>query len=90
MSERNNPNGEPRIIGGHVATRNTTKHQVSIRLLAVDSADFGAGHFCGGSLINNKTGSVQKKFTCKIYHESNQPFYFISVLTACHCLVDKK
>lgn len=44
-----------RIIGGFVASQQATMHQVSIRRKANDQASFGSGHFCGGSLINNRT-----------------------------------
>lgn len=44
-----------RIIGGFEALQQATMHQVSIRRKTNDQASFGSGHFCGGSLINNRT-----------------------------------
>lgn len=46
---------ESRIVGGFPALAASTRHQVSIRHRSTDEARFGAGHFCGGSLINNRT-----------------------------------
>lgn len=46
---------DPRIIGGFEADQDATAHQVSIRYRTVDQQSFGRGHFCGGSLINNRT-----------------------------------
>ncbi|XP_058826019.1 trypsin-1-like [Topomyia yanbarensis] len=48
-------NSDPRIVGGFPAIANSTSHQVSIRRRTTDQASFGSGHFCGGSLINNRT-----------------------------------
>lgn len=45
-------NSEPKIIGGTAAEFETTRHQVSLRLQAVDVLDFGSGHICGGSIIH--------------------------------------
>lgn len=44
-----------KIIGGFPAQQSSTRHQVSIRQKSVDLALFGSGHFCGGSLINDRT-----------------------------------
>lgn len=44
-----------RIIGGFEALQQATMHQVSIRRKTSDQTLFGNGHFCGGSLINNRT-----------------------------------
>lgn len=44
-----------RIVGGKPALNNNTKHQVSLRLRAADNKEFGQGHLCGGSLINENT-----------------------------------
>lgn len=45
-----------RIIGGFEALQQATMHQVSLRRKSVEqSSTFGSGHFCGGSLINNRT-----------------------------------
>uniref|UniRef100_A0A1Q3EZZ4 Putative trypsin-like serine protease n=1 Tax=Culex tarsalis TaxID=7177 RepID=A0A1Q3EZZ4_CULTA len=46
---------EGRIVGGFPALAASTRHQVSVRHRSTDEARFGAGHFCGGSLINNRT-----------------------------------
>lgn len=47
--------GESKIIGGINAPFESTRHQVSIRLKAIEAAEgFGKGHICGGSLILSK------------------------------------
>uniref|UniRef100_A0A8D8A417 Trypsin eta n=2 Tax=Culex pipiens TaxID=7175 RepID=A0A8D8A417_CULPI len=46
---------EPRIVGGFPALEATTRHQVSIRRRSSDESAFGAGHICGGSLIDSRT-----------------------------------
>lgn len=46
---------ESRIVGGFPALAASTRHQVSIRHRSTDEARFGSGHFCGGSLIGNRT-----------------------------------
>lgn len=45
---------ETRIVGGFDASIEMTMHQASIRLISYDG-NFGSGHICGGSLINNRT-----------------------------------
>ncbi|XP_055547971.1 trypsin-2-like [Wyeomyia smithii] len=54
-SDKDNNSYDPRIVGGFQASANSTRHQVSIRRKTTDLASFGSGHFCGGSLINNRT-----------------------------------
>lgn len=55
---------EPKIVNGYNVTSMVGyNHQVSIRLIA-DDRTFGNGHRCGGSLINNRTVSLE--FTLKI------------------------
>uniref|UniRef100_A0A8D8C5D4 Trypsin eta n=2 Tax=Culex pipiens TaxID=7175 RepID=A0A8D8C5D4_CULPI len=46
---------ESRIVGGFPALAASTRHQVSIRHRSTDEGRFGSGHFCGGSLVNNRT-----------------------------------
>ncbi|CRL07280.1 CLUMA_CG020259, isoform A [Clunio marinus] len=49
-------NSEPRIVNGfNVTSINGFKHQVSVRYRPTDLYSYGDGHFCGGSLINNRT-----------------------------------
>ncbi|XP_058444408.1 trypsin-like [Malaya genurostris] len=55
MSPIEPSNSDPRIVGGFPALANSTSHQVSIRSKTNDLVSFGSGHFCGGSLINNRT-----------------------------------
>uniref|UniRef100_A0A336MWU4 CSON007621 protein n=1 Tax=Culicoides sonorensis TaxID=179676 RepID=A0A336MWU4_CULSO len=46
---------EPKIIGGLPASIEDEKHFVSIRMIAREETEgFGAGHRCGGTLINEK------------------------------------
>lgn len=50
-----NDGSDLRIIGGFEALQLATMHQVSLRRKTSDQTSFGSGHFCGGSLINNRT-----------------------------------
>lgn len=45
---------DSRIVGGYDATYNAVPWTASIRYIPSDGV-FGLGHFCGGSLINNRT-----------------------------------
>ena len=42
-----------KIFNGFPASLAGNEHQVSIRLKSQDNSNFGYGHLCGGSLINN-------------------------------------
>lgn len=45
---------DSRIVGGFDANWNMVPWQASIRYIPSDGL-FGNGHFCGGTLINNRT-----------------------------------
>lgn len=45
---------DSRIVGGFDAPWGAVSWQASIRYLPSDR-NFGSGHFCGGTLINNRT-----------------------------------
>jgi len=64
------PKSEPKIVGGEYATFDGTKHLVSIRLKEYESP-FGAGHSCGGSVINSSV--VLTAAHCMYRYYKNAP-----------------
>ena len=51
---------DPRIVGGFPITIMDAKYQASLRYHSIETTrGYGAGHFCGGMLINNGTTNTR-------------------------------